>query len=62
MRLGHADQRQLRRQQLVQAPLKAGRIGQQQLPNDVAAWADLWFYGNPIFVEVQGSHPVAGVE
>ena len=28
---------------------------------DVAAWADLWFYSNPIFVEVQGSSVVAGV-
>ena len=29
---------------------------------DVAAWADLWFYSNPIYVEVKGSSPVAGVE
>jgi hypothetical protein len=29
---------------------------------DVAAWADLWFYSNPIFVEVQGSAQVAGVK
>ena len=28
---------------------------------DVAAWSDLWFYSNPIFVEVSGSTPVAGV-
>ena len=28
---------------------------------DVAAWSDLWFYSNPIFIEVQGSTPVAGV-
>jgi len=28
---------------------------------DVAAWSDLWFYSNPIFVEVAGSTPVAGV-
>jgi hypothetical protein len=29
---------------------------------DVAAWSDLWFYSNPIFVEVAGSTPVAGVK
>jgi hypothetical protein len=29
---------------------------------DLAAWADLWFYGNPIFVEVGGSTVVAGVK
>ncbi len=29
---------------------------------DVAAWADLWVYGNPIFVEVAGSTVVAGVK
>jgi hypothetical protein len=29
---------------------------------DVAAWSDLWFYGNPIFVEVAGSTAVAGVK
>jgi hypothetical protein len=29
---------------------------------DVAAWADLWFYSNPIFVEVQGATLVAGVK
>jgi len=28
---------------------------------DVAAWSDLWFYGNPIYVEVSGSTTVAGV-
>jgi hypothetical protein len=28
---------------------------------DVAAWADLWFYGNPIYVQVNGSAVVAGV-
>ncbi len=28
---------------------------------DVAAWADLWFYSNPIYVEVAGSTAVAGV-
>ena len=29
---------------------------------DVAAWSDLWFYSNPIFVEVAGSAVVAGVQ
>jgi hypothetical protein len=29
---------------------------------DVAAWSDLWFYSNPIYVEVQGSTVVAGVK
>jgi hypothetical protein len=29
---------------------------------DVAAWSDLWFYSNPIFVEVSGSTPVAGIQ
>jgi hypothetical protein len=28
---------------------------------DVAAWSDLWFYSNPIYVEVGGSTVVAGV-
>ncbi len=28
---------------------------------DVAAWSDLWFYSNPIYVEVTGSTVVAGV-
>ena len=29
---------------------------------DVAAWADLWFYSNPIYLEVAGSTVVAGVK
>ena len=29
---------------------------------DVAAWADLWFYSNPIYIELQGSTMVAGVK
>jgi hypothetical protein len=36
--------------------------GQKMLALDVAAWADLWFYSNPIFIEVAGSTPVAGVK
>ena len=35
--------------------------GQRMVGLDVAAWADLWFYSNPIFVEVAGSTAVAGV-
>ena len=30
--------------------------------NDIAAWADLWFYSNPIFIEAQGSTKVAGIK
>jgi hypothetical protein len=29
---------------------------------DVAAWADLWFYSNPVFVEVLNSVKVAGIK
>jgi hypothetical protein len=36
--------------------------GQRAVSFDVAAWADLWFYGNPIYVEVIGGTPVAGVK
>ena len=28
---------------------------------DVAAWSDLWFYSNPIYIQVNGSTAVAGV-
>lgn len=28
---------------------------------DVAAWSDLWFYSNPIYIEAMRSVPVAGV-
>ena len=35
--------------------------GQAAVSYDVAAWADLWFYSNPIYVEVTGSTVVAGV-
>jgi hypothetical protein len=35
--------------------------GQKAVSFDVAAWADVWFYANPIYVEVAGSTPVAGV-
>jgi hypothetical protein len=36
--------------------------GQRMSAFDVAAWADLWFYSNPIFIEVKGSTLVAGVK
>ncbi len=35
--------------------------GQRMVGFDVAAWSDLWFYSNPIFIEVAGSTAVAGV-
>jgi hypothetical protein len=36
--------------------------GHKAVSFDVAAWADLWFYGNPIYIEVAGSTVVAGVQ
>lgn len=36
--------------------------GQKYVSYDVAAWADLWFYSNPIYVEVANSYAVAGVK
>jgi len=36
--------------------------GVRYVAYDVAAWSDLWFYSNPIYVEVQGSVTVAGVK
>jgi hypothetical protein len=35
--------------------------GQKYSAYDVAAWSDLWFYSNPIYVEVKGATKVAGV-
>jgi hypothetical protein len=35
--------------------------GQKYVAYDVAAWADLWFYSNPVFIEVSGSQAVAGL-
>src|SRR5882724_7725648 len=35
--------------------------GQRAVSFDVAAWADLWFYSNPVYIEVIGSTVVAGV-
>jgi hypothetical protein len=36
--------------------------GVKYVAYDVAAWSDLWFYSNPIFIEVSGSTVVAGVK
>jgi hypothetical protein len=36
--------------------------GQKAVSYDVAAWSDLWFYSNPIYVEVANSVAVAGVK
>lgn len=36
--------------------------GQKYVSFDVAAWADLWFYSNPVFLEVAGSQRVKGVK
>jgi hypothetical protein len=36
--------------------------GQKYSAYDVAAWSDLWFYSNPVFIEVKGSSLVAGVK
>ena len=35
--------------------------GVKYVAYDVAAWSDLWFYSNPIYIEVKGSTVVAGV-
>ncbi len=36
--------------------------GVKYVAYDVAAWSDLWFYSNPIYIEVKGSTAVAGVQ
>jgi hypothetical protein len=36
--------------------------GQKAVSFDVAAWADLWFYSNPIYIEVANSTAIAGVK
>jgi len=36
--------------------------GQRAVSFDVAAWADVWFYSNPIYIQVAGATPVAGVQ
>ena len=35
--------------------------GQKMVAYDVAAWADLWFYSNPVYIEVAGKTLVAGI-
>jgi hypothetical protein len=35
--------------------------GKKAVAYDVAAWADLWFYSNPVFIQVSGSFAVQGV-
>jgi hypothetical protein len=35
--------------------------GQKAVSYDVAAWSDLWFYSNPIYIQVSGSTEVKGV-
>jgi len=40
----------------------AVKNGQKYVSYDVAAWSDLWFYSNPIYIEVKGSTMVAGVK
>jgi len=35
--------------------------GQKYVSYDVAAWSDLWFYSNPVFIEVKKGQLVAGV-
>jgi hypothetical protein len=44
------------------APAGSPIVGQKAVTYDVAAWADLWFYSNPIYVEVQGGQLIAGVK
>lgn len=39
----------------------SGRAG-RRLDVDVEAWTDLWFYSNPVYIEVQGGQLVAGVK
>jgi hypothetical protein len=36
-------------------------LGQKAVSYDVAAWSDLWFYSNPVYIQVAGSTVVAGV-
>ena len=36
--------------------------GQKMVAYDVAAWSDLWFYSNPIYIEIESSTVVAGVK
>jgi hypothetical protein len=36
--------------------------GQRMSSFDVSAWSDLWFYSNPVFVEVAKSTKIAGIK
>ncbi|MBI2733523.1 MAG: hypothetical protein HYX44_09565 [Aquabacterium sp.] len=36
--------------------------GKKAVAYDVAAWADLWFYSNPVYIQVTGSVAVQGVD
>jgi hypothetical protein len=36
--------------------------GPKYVSYDVAAWADVWFYSNPIFIEVKRGNLVAGIK
>ena len=36
--------------------------GKKAVSYDVAAWSDLWFYSNPIYIEVANSIAIAGVK
>ncbi|UCV07564.1 hypothetical protein [Dechloromonas denitrificans] len=47
---------------LVTATTGSPIAGQKAVSYDVAAWSDLWFYSNPIYVEVTGKTVVAGVK
>ena len=38
------------------------RDGQKYSSYDVAAWSDLWFYSNPIYIEVSGSAQIASLD
>ncbi|MES1177996.1 MAG: hypothetical protein ABUL62_26980 [Myxococcales bacterium] len=36
--------------------------GQKMVSFDVAAWSDLWFYSNPIYIQLAGSTLIQGVQ
>jgi hypothetical protein len=44
------------------APAGSPIAGQKAVAYDIAAWGDLWFYANPIYVEIIGGQLVAGVK
>ena len=58
-----ADHGDLHRNRIDGCPVHLPVVnGQKMSAFDVAAWSDLWFYSNPIYVEVQGWTRVAGVK